>query len=100
MTVLVHTSADLPTAASFIKATVKELDPQQSIGFIEAVNSLIDESVAPRRLNLFLMFGFALLAVLLTAAGLYGVVSYLVVQRLKRSECASRSGLHDGRFCA
>jgi putative ABC transport system permease protein len=81
MSVIVRTSADLSTVASSIRAAVKEIDSQQPIGTIQTMNSVIDESVAPRRLGLVLMLAFAVLAVVLTAAGIYGVMSYLVVQR-------------------
>jgi putative ABC transport system permease protein len=79
MTVLIHTSADLQSTASYVKAAVREIDPQQPLGSIRLMNAIIDESVAPRRLNLILMSAFAFLAVALTAVGLYGVMSYLVV---------------------
>jgi predicted permease len=83
MMVLMRTSADPSTAASFIKTAVKEIDPEQPVGSIQSMDAMIDESVAPRRLNLILMSAFALLAVTLTAAGLYGVMSFLVIQRTR-----------------
>jgi putative ABC transport system permease protein len=44
---------------------------------------MIAESVAPRRLNFILVSAFACVAVVLTAAGLYGVMSYIVTQRTR-----------------
>jgi ABC-type antimicrobial peptide transport system permease subunit len=62
---------------------VRELDPQQPIGSVVRVDDMIAESVAPRRLNFILVSSFAFLAVVLTAAGLYGVMSYIVTQRTR-----------------
>jgi ABC-type antimicrobial peptide transport system permease subunit len=83
MTVVIRSSSDLGTIAPFLRAAVHELDPQQPIGTVVRVDDMIAESVAPRRLNFILVSAFAFLAVVLTAAGLYGVMSYIVTQRTR-----------------
>jgi len=45
------------------------------------MEDLVADSVAPQRLNLFLVAAFAIVALTLTAAGLYGLMAYLVAQR-------------------
>ena len=47
------------------------------------MDDLIDDSIAPRRLNFVLVSAFAIVALGLTSAGLYGVMAYLVTQRTR-----------------
>ncbi|PYR41350.1 MAG: hypothetical protein DMF95_31265 [Acidobacteria bacterium] len=47
------------------------------------MGDLIGDSVAPRRLNFVLVSAFAFVALVLTASGLYGVMSYVVAQRTR-----------------
>ena len=83
LTVVVRTHAPLATMAPMLKSAVTELDRNQPIGTVSAMEDLIAASVAPRRLNLWLVVAFAVVALVLTAAGLYGVMSFLVAQRTR-----------------
>src|SRR5262249_5766899 len=83
LSVVVRTSAELSVLAPMLRAAVAQVDDQQPLGQIRAMDDLIAQSVAPRRLNLLLIAGFAVVAVSLTAAGLYGVMAYVVVLRTR-----------------
>jgi putative ABC transport system permease protein len=83
MTVVVRTTSDASSMAATLRAAVHGIDPLQPIGVLRSMDDMIAASVAPQRLNLVLVTTFAIVAVILTAAGLYGVMSYLVAQRTR-----------------
>jgi len=83
ITLIVRTSGDAASTASVIRATVAGVDPQVPIGVVRPMDTVIDESIAPRRLNFLLVSAFAGVALCLTAAGLYGVMSYVVAERTR-----------------
>jgi putative ABC transport system permease protein len=64
-----------------IRAEVQAIDPAQPIANIRTFDNVISDSIAPRRLSVVLLGVFAGVAVLLATVGIYGVMSFLVVQR-------------------
>jgi putative ABC transport system permease protein len=83
LSLLIRTSGD-PTAITLtLRTIVSAIDPQQPLGLVRTMDELIAESVGGRRLNFVLVSAFAVVALLLTAAGLYGVMAYLVAERTR-----------------
>jgi ABC-type antimicrobial peptide transport system permease subunit len=75
--------ADVRTTKETLTQTVQAIDPELPVYGVGTMEELVSTSIARRRFSLFLMSSFAALALLLATLGIYGVMAFLVNQRVQ-----------------
>ena len=78
--VMIHSALPLAALTSSLKLAVVGINPAIDLDF-RVFKTQIQESLLPERLMAALSGFFGILAALLTAVGLYGVISFLVARR-------------------
>jgi predicted permease len=83
LTLHVKTTNEPNAVAEQLRAQLKALDPHLPLYNIKTLSTEIDESLLQERLVTWLSAAFGTLALLLTALGLYGVLTFSVARRTR-----------------
>jgi predicted permease len=83
LTFVVRTAPDSPMHLRTLKEQIWAIDPVQTIFSASMLEQLVSKTLSERRFNLVVLTGFALVTLLLAAAGVYGVTSVSISQRVR-----------------
>jgi predicted permease len=78
---VLRTKADPSTVMGALHKVLRSLDPDLPLAPAQTMVQVLDESVAPRRFEMYLAVAFAVAALVLASFGIYGIVSFTVARR-------------------
>jgi putative ABC transport system permease protein len=81
MVLAVRSAQDPRSLIPALRSQIQSVDPDQPLANVRTLEKVAAESIAPRRMSMVLLGAFAVIALLLASVGIYGVISFLVVQR-------------------
>jgi putative ABC transport system permease protein len=97
MCLAVRTGSAPERAVPAIRDVIRSIDAGQPVTQVRTLEEVLAESVSSRRLQTFVLGAFSVFALLLAAAGLYGLVAWSVAQRTREFGIRAALGARRGQ---